>query len=289
MNMTNAQKEKLGLVGGTGLYSLKGLQIQKQLEVETPFGKPSAPLTLGRFREQEVVFLPRHGIHHELLPHEINYQANLFALKKVGVTAVVSVSATGSLQEEFAPGHLVVPDQYFDWTKKRQNSFFGRGLVGHPATAQVACTNLIEQLRQAAEKGNVPLHVGGTYACVEGPRLGTRAESFFLKNAVRASVVGMTNLPEAFLAYEAQMAYATLAIVTDYDCWKNDPEEFVTVEKVIERYRETIGKALHLLEVLCSSPLSLQSANRTSLEGAVLSSEERLSAENKEILNVLRS
>ena len=277
-------KIRTGIIGGTGLYSLDGVEILEKVEVETPFGRPSSPLTIGRLGKNEVVFLPRHGLHHQILPSEINYRANIWALKTVGVRQIVSVSATGSLEKEIAPGDLAIPDQYLDWTKgKRAHTFFGDGLVAHISTAKPACARLSEALIETGRTVDVKIHSKKSYACVEGPRLGTRTESFFLRGN-GCQLVGMTNIPEVFLAREAQICYCTLAIATDYDCWMDD-EEPVTVDLVIERYKKTLGQVLRVLssyfekdrtDIFCSCRESLKHAIMTPVEHMGKPQRERL-------------
>lgn len=240
------KKTKLGIIGGSGLYQLEGLNLLDRKEVETPFGKPSSALSVARWQgngnELEIVFLPRHGEKHQILPGEINYCANLWALKSLGVDAVLSVSACGSLREALAPGHFAVASQYLDFTKgKRRASFFGDGMVGHVSSADPACSRLTAELRSLSEP---EMHFDKTYLCVEGPRLGTRAESHAWRT-LGADIVGMTNVPEAFLALEARLSYVTLAVVTDYDCWKEGEE--VTLEHVFSQYRRSLGRVQKLL------------------------------------------
>jgi len=284
--------ERVGVIGGTGLYSLEGIEVIAKREVSTPFGRPSAPLTIGRLGSQEVVFLPRHGENHEWLPSEINYRANLWALKQEGAHRVVSVSATGSLVREIGPGDLVLVSQYLDWTRgRRAATYFGEGMIAHISTAEPACPALSGVLSDAAAAVGVPLHRDRIYACVEGPRLGTRAESFFLKGA-GCHLVGMTNVPEAFLAREAQLCYVTLAVATDYDCWLDDPSEHVTAEQVMVRYKGSLGRVRRVLEAYLrrapSDGVLARSPARKGLQGAVVTPDSALSDEKRKILDFLR-
>lgn len=281
----------LGIIGGSGLYKLDNLDIVAAHDIDTPFGKPSAPITEARLKGNTALFLPRHGLNHEFLPSEVNFRANIWALKKLGARTVLSVSASGSLQEEIKPGDMVLCDQYFDHTRgKRAYSFFGEGLTGHISTAQPACPALTSDVLRAAEALGIALHIGKAYACVEGPRLGTKAESFFLRGAAGCDIVGMTNVPEAFLAREAQMGYVTLAIATDYDCWREDPDEHVSMEAVFAVYYENIGKVKQLVAKLLESDISETPAFiRTALTGSVITPDERLSAAQREWLAVLRT
>ena len=279
----------IGIIGGTGLYQMEGLEVRESLTPETPFGAPSAPVLLGTLGGQEVAFLPRHGPEHRLIPSEIPYRANIWALKAVGVRRIVGVSATGSLREEIAPGDLAIPTQYFDWTRgRRVGSFFGDGLVGHVSTAEPTCPALAGRIEQVALGQGTPLHAGKTYACVEGPRLGTRAESFFLRNS-GCDLVGMTNVPEAFLAREAQLCYCTIAIATDYDCWLDDPGQHASAERILALYRENLGRIQAILHALLSQPGELDACGcQKSLQFAVVTPESALSPEQRRILDFLR-
>lgn len=280
----------LAIIGGSGLYALDELEIKAEHDVDTPFGKPSAPIIEGEAFGSKVLFLPRHGRNHEFLPSEVNFRANIYALKMLGATTVLSISASGSLQEEIAPGDMALASQYFDHTRGfRKNSFFGEGVTAHISTAAPTCPALAEDVLKAASAIDVPLHINKTYACVEGPRLGTKAESFFLRDAVKADVVGMTNVPEAFLAREAQMGYVTLAIATDYDCWREDPDEHVSVEAVFEVYYENIGKIKKIVLKLLENGISETPVNiRTALNGAVMTKDDALTDVQKEWLGVLK-
>ncbi len=287
----------LAIIGGTGLYELPGMVIDAQLDEPTPFGAPSGVISHGRIGDHSVLFLARHGAGHRLLPHEVNYRANIYALKRAGATQVLGFSAVGSLAEPIAPGHLAMPNQYFDWTKgDRQRTFFGDGVAAHVSTARPVSAALIDWVaagarRHAAERPDSPpitLHRDVTYACVEGPRLGTRAESLFLRSA-GCHLVGMTNVPEVFLAREAQMAYATIGIVTDYDCWMEDPSQHVTVSSIFTLYGESIDAAKSLLETLLSGPLPVPETEiRGALEHALMTPEDQMTAAQREWLSILR-
>lgn len=279
----------IGIIGGTGIYSIDGVQDVVEKELDTPFGAPSAKICTGKFSGKQIAFLPRHGKNHEILPSEINFRANIWALKSVGVRRIIGVSAVGSLREEIRPGDLAVPRQYLDWTKgKRNGTFFGGGMVGHVSTANPTCTELESWIKSSAEVMGMPLHTGKTYACVEGPRLGTRAESLFLKQ-IGCDLVGMTNVPEAFLAREAQLCYATIAIATDYDCWLEDPEQHASVDKVIELYRKNIFRVRSLIRHLLEGGKTFSSCScHSALKYAVLTGEEHLTKENRSILSFLR-
>jgi 5'-methylthioadenosine phosphorylase len=224
-------KYKIGIIGGTGLYHIEGFTNQKWVKVKTPFGKPSDDLLTGKIAGRDVVFLPRHGRGHKILPSELNHRANIWAMKKLGVAWIISVSAVGSLQEKYQPCDIVVIDQFLDRTKQSLNhTFFGRGIVAHIAFAEPISEELRQILLRTAIAADANTHDGGTYVCMEGPAFSTRAESL-ANHAAGHDVIGMTNLGEAKCAREAEIAYATLAMSTDYDCWKED--EHVTLDMII--------------------------------------------------------
>ena len=280
----------LAIIGGTGLYQLDNLKILSRQLVKTPFGDTSAEITTAEYADRKVLFLPRHGDRHQLLPSEVNYRANIWALKKLGASQIIGVSAVGSLQHEIAPGDLSIPDQYFDFVKgHREKSFFGNGLVAHVSTAEPICHDLAKGIVEAANKVDIPIHQGKTYAAVDGPRLGTRAESLFLKEVARCDLVGMTNVPEVFLAREAQLSYCTLTIATDYDCWKDDPDQHVSVEQVINRYGASLEKAKTvLLSYLSQSPAICNDGCQKSLSTSILTPLEQLTEAQHELLKVLQ-
>ncbi|NQY35526.1 MAG: MTAP family purine nucleoside phosphorylase [Alteromonadaceae bacterium] len=281
----------LAIIGGSGIYQFTGLEVITEHQILTPFGWPSGDIVEGKFGQLTVFFLPRHGFKHELLPHEVNYRANIWALKSLGVTQIIGLSATGSLQQEIAPGDLSLPSQYFDFIKgQREKSFFGHGMAAHVSTAKPTCPALSHNISQAAVTDNITLHRDKTYACVDGPRLGTRAESLFLKNAVKADLVGMTNVPEVFLAREAQICYVTIAIATDYDCWQDDPAHHVTVEQVISRYGASLQQAKSLIATYLEhhhNNAGVDCGCRQSLASAMMTPLKSLSTENHALLKVL--
>ncbi|MGE3714765.1 MAG: S-methyl-5'-thioadenosine phosphorylase [Alphaproteobacteria bacterium] len=280
----------LAIIGGTGIYNIEGLTVLEEVDVKTPFGTPSAPIVKARYGKHDILFLPRHGRNHQFLPHEVNYRANIYALKSLGARQVLGFSAVGSLREEIKPGDFAIPAQYFDWVKQpRERTFFGDGLAAHVSTAEPTCANLTAWATAGAKAMGLTLHTGKTYACVDGPRLGTRAESHFLRMA-GCDLVGMTNVPEVFLAREAQLAYATIGIATDYDCWLDDPSQHVSVAAVIARYGASLEKAKALLKHLLESPLpQVEAAYRESLREAVLTPEAALSDEKKQLLAILKA
>lgn len=279
----------LAIVGGTGLYELPGLAITERISAATPFGEPSGDILKGRFKNNEVLFLARHGAGHRLLPHEVNYRANVYALKAAGATQLLGFSAVGSLALELKPGDLAMPEQYFDWTRgHRQRTFFGGGVAAHVSTAQPVSAALVDAVQQAGQRVGHALHRGLTYACIEGPRLGTQAESHFLRQA-GCHLVGMTNVPEVFLAREAQMAYATVGLVTDYDCWLDDPAQHVSVSGIFALYGQTLAKAAQVLDALLSGLLPTPEPEiRTALATAMLTPDAALTAEQLAWMGVLR-
>jgi len=281
----------LAVIGGSGLYELDGLKITKEHDIETPFGKPSAPIIEGEYNSQTILFLARHGKGHAYLPHEVNYRANIFALKSLGARQIFGVSAAGSLREDLKPGDLALTSQYYDHTRgKRDYTFFGNGIAAHVSTAYPSCPALTNDIRAAANRINQDIHINKTYGCVEGPRLGTQAESFFLRDAAKCDLVGMTNVPEAFLAREAQLPYCTLCLVTDYDCWMEDPEQHVSVEKFFEVYSGALEKAKSILSELLNAPLTnTPDEIRQSLKMAVLTPDEAMSDKQKAMMDVLRA
>ncbi|MEE9451949.1 MAG: S-methyl-5'-thioadenosine phosphorylase [Gammaproteobacteria bacterium] len=279
----------LAIIGGSGLYRIDGLVRIEKHEITTPFGPPSAGTVRGEYHGVECLFLPRHGEQHQYLPSEINYRANIWALKSLGARRILSVSAVGSLRESIQPGDLSLPHQYFDFTRGlRERTFFGKGMVAHVAMAQPTCTALASDVLRAAEILSLPLHTKITYACIEGPRFGTRAESLFLRNA-NCDLVGMSNVPEVFLAREAQLSYCTIAITTDYDGWQDDPAQHVNMSQAMQMYRENIAKVTLLLSQLLSQPLSEPPDYcRHSLKNAVLTPESTLNPAQRALLTLLK-
>jgi 5'-methylthioadenosine phosphorylase len=241
----------LGIIGGSGLYEMPGLENTREEQVDTPFGKPSAPILTGEIKGSKAAFLARHGIGHHISPSEINYRANIYALKSIGVDRIVSISACGSLREDFAPGDIVIPSQLFDFTRGRKRTFFEGGLVAHVSTADPFCSDLSELVSQAVQKTGARVHMGGSFITIEGPRFSTRIESHTYRSWGMA-IIGMTTSPEAFLAREAEMCYAVMAHVTDYDVW-HVSEKPVTVEMVIETLLRNTRTAEQALENLVGS------------------------------------
>jgi len=236
---------KVGIIGGSGLYHLEELEEVEEVHLDTPFGKPSSYFVTGEVNGIPVAFLPRHGIGHVLLPTEIPFRANIWGLKMLGVTHLISVGAVGSLREEIEPGHMVFPDQFIDLTRHRKSTFFGNGVVGHVQFGNPVCSELSEKLVEAAQTVGATMHVGGTYICMEGPAFSSRAESL-LYRSWGADVIGMTNVQEAKLAREAEMAFASIALATDYDCWHVSESE-VSVEDIIKVMHANVETARQIL------------------------------------------
>ncbi len=275
---------KVGVIGGSGIYKLDAIKVRKTHKVETPFGSPSADIMECEVDGSAFYFLPRHGIGHHYTPSEVNYRANIFALKKLGVSTVVSISAVGSLQEEFAPRDFVMVDQFIDWTKGlRKRTFFDEGMVGHVSAADPVEKSLSQRLYDHCQKAGVKSHLGGAYVCIEGPQFSTRAESKIYRS-FGASVIGMTNCPEAFLAKEAGMAYATVAMVTDYDCWK---EEHCTVQEIMAVMKSNYVSAQAFIKIaipdLVKNPVKHTPENAY----AVITDEMLRKPNHREILDVI--
>ncbi len=284
-------KNRIGIIGGSGVYSFEGVRIEQQLSIETPFGKPSAPLILADYNDIPLVFLPRHGEGHSLSPSEIPYAANIYALKNAGVRQLISVSAVGSLQEMYHPRDFLIPDQIYDRTKgTRRSTYFGGGIVGHIGFGDPFCDELSQILFRAAEEADATVHRGGTLVCMEGPAFSTRAESEVYRSQDHA-IIGMTVIPEAKLAREAGMCYATLCMITDYDVW-HETEEDVSVEAVMAnmrlntvRARRTIENALQAVDIHKTDCTCY--GGKTAIEGAIITAPEHRSFLAKEHLKVI--
>jgi 5'-methylthioadenosine phosphorylase len=281
-----SDKPVLAVIGGSGLYAIQGLKDVRENVIETPFGEPSAPVVTGLLEGKPVAFLARHGIGHTILPEEVNARANIWALKSLGAERVVSISAVGSLREDYAPGSIAVPDQLIDFTKDRERTFFGDGLVAHIGSADPFCTELSTQLSTALATTGAQIHAGGALITVEGPRFSTRAESQVFRSW-GASLIGMTASPEAFLAREAEMCYAVMAHVTDYDVWHVSGEP-VTVEMVLailDRNTQTAQAALRAL--LHDLPLERACECGSALRNAIVTNPARIPPETRKKLGLL--
>jgi len=276
----------LGVIGGSGLYSMDELNVIEKVSLDTPFGPPSEDVVIGELNGTRMAFLPRHGIGHFIPPSEINFRANIFAMKKLGVEQIISISAVGSMKEKLQPGHFSIPHQFIDRTTRRISTFFTTGMVGHVALADPVCLATAEVLSAAAHKVNAIVHDGGTYVCIEGPQFSTRAES----NVYRqwdVDVIGMTNATEAKLAREASICYATLALVTDYDCWKEE-EEPVTVEAVLDIMHKNVETAQKILKKLASNFKDKRSCDcGSATENSVVTDSKRIPAQLKDKLSTL--
>lgn len=281
---------KIGIIGGSGLYKMEALKDVEEVTIDTPFGAPSDAIILGTLDNTRVAFLARHGRNHTLLPTELPFRANIYAMKSLGVEYLISASAVGSLKEEVKPLDMVVPDQFIDRTKNRISTFFGEGIVAHITFGEPVCTKLAAVLADAVESLQLPdvtLHRGGTYVCMEGPAFSTKAESH-LYRSWGATIIGMTNLPEAKLAREAEIAYATLALATDYDCWHPDHDS-VTVEMVVANLHRNATNAQKVIQEtvrrLTENPP--ESSAHSALKYAILTPLDKVSAATKQKLELL--
>lgn len=277
---------QIGIIGGSGVYSLDTIKIIKEHTIETPFGKPSDAVVEAQIEDTTCFFLARHARGHKILPHEVNYRANIYALKSLGVEYLISVSAVGSLKEEHAPTHFVLPDQFIDWTKGfRERTFFGNGIVAHVSVANPISKPLQEIIAYSCEALKLNYSKNGSYVCIEGPQFSSRAESNIYRS-FGADVIGMTNVPESYLAKEAGIAYSTIAMVTDYDCWK---EEHCTVEEIMKVMVTNNKNAQMLIQNL----IPYLNKNKFSFEKenlfAVMTPADKLTNEHKEILKILQS
>jgi 5'-methylthioadenosine phosphorylase len=276
----------LGVIGGSGIYNLDIVKVLEEIEMDTPYGKPSGKLVRASVAESEFFFLPRHGVGHVLSPSEINYRANIYALKKLGVNTIISISAVGSLKEEIAPEDFVIPDQFIDWTKGlRKRTFFENGVVGHVSAANPVDKKLQERLVRACKEAGIKTHKDGSYICIEGPQFSSKAESHIYRS-LGASVIGMTNVPEAYLAKEAGIAYSTVAMVTDYDCWRDTA---CTVEEIMKVLKDNYISAQKFVAKaipdLVANPISFEAENKY----AVITNKDLIGAQHKEALEVLLS
>ena len=274
---------RIGIIGGSGLYQMDGLSHVEEVEIETPFGKPSDAYRVGSLEGKRVAFLARHNRHHTISPSELNFRANIYGFKKLGVEWILSASAVGSLKEEVRPLDIVLPDQFYDRTKARVSTYFGDGIVAHISFAHPICSQLADVIQQAARDAGVPVKRGGTYVCMEGPQFSTLAESnVYRKNG--GDLIGMTNLQEAKLAREAEICYTTIALVTDYDCW-HPQHNAVTVAEVIENLKKNSENAQKLIrssvkrlpvDRTCKCGHALKHAILTDLKNAPKTTKERL-------------
>lgn len=276
----------IGVIGGSGLYEIEGLENVEEVTIDTPFGKPSDSYIVGDFGDVKMVFLSRHGRGHLLLPSELNFRANIYGMKKLGVERIISVSAVGSMKEEIVPGHIVVPDQFIDRTKGRISTFFGEGVVGHVAFADPVCEDLSKVIHNAGNAVGASTHFGGTYVCIEGPQFSTRAESK-LYRSWGVDVIGMTNVPESQLAREAEICYSTIALSTDYDCW-HEEEEDVTVEAVLEVIKKNVATAKEIIKETVKNISNDRSCPcATAAKYAIMTDKSLIPAKTKENLDII--
>jgi 5'-methylthioadenosine phosphorylase len=269
------QAQRIGVIGGSGLYDMEGLKNIRRERVDTPFGLPSGDFVIGVLEGREVIFLPRHGSGHRLMPTEINYRANIFGMKKLGVGWIISVSAVGSLQEKYRPLDIVIVDQFFDRTSKRPSTFFGDGLVAHIAFAEPVCKSLGDLMEKSARETGARVHRGGTYVNMEGPAFSTRAESEVYRR-LGLDLIGMTNLVEAKLAREAEICYATMAMVTDYDCW-HPSHEAVSVETIVENLDKNAQMAKRIIKnIVAMIPPMQECSCARALETAIITDRDKI-------------
>lgn len=278
---------RIGILGGSGLYAMEAFEAKEEVRVETPFGDPSDVLITGTLAGVPIAFLPRHGRGHKLLPTEVPYRANIYALKQLGCCQVISISAVGSMLERIRPGDFVLVDQFIDRTRERPSTFFGRGVAAHVSFADPMCAGMREVLAGAGERAGATMHSGGAYLCMEGPQFSTRAESLVYRSW-GVSVIGMTNLQEAKLAREAELCYQTVALATDYDCW-HEGETAVSVEEVVATVRSNVAKAKRLIREAVA-PLAareLACPCQNALRGAIMTATEAIPPEARTRLGLL--
>jgi len=277
----------IGVIGGSGLYEMEGLENIEHISIDTPFGKPSDDYVIGMLNGVRMVFLPRHGRGHRFTPSEVNYRANIYGMKELGVEQIISVSAVGSLKEEIVPGHMVIPDQFIDRTKGiRKDTFFGDGVVAHVGFADPVCSNLSDKLFAASLRAGATVHKGGTYVCMEGPAFSTRAESFMYRN-LEASVIGMTNLTEAKLAREAEICYGIIALSTDYDCW-HEVHGDVSVGAVVAIIKQNVEMAKNIIRHAVSDISDDRSCPcATAMQYAIISDKSVMPHQTKEKLELI--
>jgi len=280
------QQAEIGIIGGSGLYTMPGLSNTREERVSTPFGEPSDAFVLGDLEGRKVAFLARHGRGHKLLPSELNFRANIYAMKKLGIEWIISVSAVGSLKEEHKPTDFVIPDQFIDRTFHRESTFFGNGIVAHVAFGDPVCAVVSKALVEACASVGVVGKPGGTYVCMEGPQFSTRAESN-LYRSWGADVIGMTNLQEAKLAREAEISYATMAMVTDYDCWREGHDD-VTVDQIVAVLNQNAANAAKVVRAAVAAlPKDSSSPYASALQYAILTNPAAIPAETREKLDLL--
>lgn len=286
MKKSKTIQPAVGIIGGSGLYQVEGLEQVREVRLRTPFGAPSDAIVIGVLGGIGVAFLSRHGRGHRINPTSINYRANIYALKSLGVTQVISISAVGSMKETIEPGHVVLPDQFIDLTKRRISTFFDEGIVAHVGFSEPVCSVLADMLEEAGRSVGATLQRGGTYVCMEGPQFSTKAESRLYRQW-GVDVIGMTNMPEAKLAREAELCYATMALATDYDCW-HETEEAVTVGAILATLHRNVALAKEILKtVVPKLDPARACACRQALATALITAPDKMSASARRRLNLL--
>ena len=279
---------KIGIIGGSGLYDMEGIKNKKMEKLSTPFGEPSDEFMLGKLEGKEVVFLPRHNRSHSVLPTDLNYRANIYGMKKLGVERIVSISAVGSLRENLKPLDMVVPDQFVDRTNQaRRSTFFGDGIVAHISFADPVCRDLCDIVYNAGKKCGAAIHKSGTYINMEGPPFSTRAESL-LYRSLGMDIIGMTNMPEAKLAREAEICFSTLAMVTDYDCWYAKGHEDVSMDMIINNMKKNVEMAKAIIKMIASDmPERRECECGVSLKHAIVTPKDMIPRETKQKLDII--
>ncbi len=277
---------EIGVIGGSGLYQMEGLERVEEVKIETPFGEPSDNFIVGKLMGKKVAFLSRHRRGHAIQPSDINFRANIYGMKMLGVKRIISVSAVGSMKENIHPEEIVIPDQFYDNTKRRISTFFGDGIVAHVSLADPVCSNLAGTLYQSAVKVGAKVHKGGMYICIEGPQFSTRGESYVYKGW-GVDIIGMTNVTEAKLAREAELCYSTIALVTDYDCWHHE-EEAVTTDAIIAILNKNVETSKKIIrEAVSSISTGSECVCHNALKDAIITSREGIPAETKDRLRLI--
>lgn len=277
---------KIGVIGGSGLYEMDGLEKVETLDLQTPWGKPSGEIVKGYIGGAELLFLPRHGRGHKIMPSNINYRANIYAMKMLDVNWIISVSAVGSMKDEIVPGNIVIPNQFIDLTRKRESTFFVSGIVAHVSMADPVCPHLSQILFESARSSGATVHLGGTYICIEGPQFSTRGESELYRKW-DVDVIGMTNMPEAKLAREAEICYCSMALSTDYDCWHDDHDE-VTVDSITDTLRKNVDTAKSVIKRLTASvPDKMECECGSSLASSIITPQSEITSADREKVDLL--
>ena len=277
---------EIGVIGGSGLYKMEGLERVEEVRIDTPFGPPSDPFIVGELKGRRIAFLPRHGRGHRVQPSDLNFRANIYGLKKLGVNRIISVSAVGSMKEGIHPKDIVIPDQFYDNTRRRISTFFGDGIVAHVSLADPVCPVLSGTLYKAAAGVGAKVHRGGVYLCIEGPQFSTRGESMIYKSW-GVDIIGMTNVTEAKLAREAEICYATIALVTDYDCWHHE-EAAVTADAILEVLNKNVETSKKIIkEAVGNTQSDRRCPCSTAMSNAIITAPESIPAETKERLKLI--